>query len=128
MPDECAICVPLLRAKEETLWLAKLDRSLHEAIADGSSESISVATTIPRNVITTTEPSAAQCTKKLRERDLGRDLKGAKITLNEHLDRWLETAVGPRVRPKTFQDYKSVLHRYVRPVRVGGRSVAQGCF
>jgi hypothetical protein len=37
MPDERAICVPLLRAKEETLWLAKLDRSSHEAIADGSS-------------------------------------------------------------------------------------------
>jgi hypothetical protein len=29
---------------------------------------------------------------KLRERDLGRDLEGAKITLNEYLDRWLETA------------------------------------
>jgi collagenase-like PrtC family protease len=27
-----------LRAKEETLWLAKLARSLHEATADGSSK------------------------------------------------------------------------------------------
>lgn len=32
----------------------------------------------------------AYLTKKLRERDLGRDLEGAKITLNEYLDRWLE--------------------------------------
>jgi hypothetical protein len=35
----------------------------------------------------------AYLTKKLRERDLGRDLEGAKITLDEYLDRWLETAV-----------------------------------
>jgi integrase-like protein len=43
-------------------------------------------------------------------------VEGAKITLNEYLDRWLKTAVGPRVRPKTFQDYQGMLHRYVRPV------------
>jgi hypothetical protein len=58
----------------------------------------------------------AYLTRKLRERDLGRDLEGAKITLNEYLDRWLKTAVGPRVRPKTFQDYQGILHRYVRPI------------
>src|SRR5215467_12987076 len=40
----------------------------------------------------------AYLTRKLRERDLGRDLEGAKITLNEYVDRWLETAVRPRVR------------------------------
>jgi hypothetical protein len=55
-------------------------------------------------------------TRKLRERDLGRDLEGARITLNEYLDRWLETAARPRVRPKTFQDYQGMLQRYVRPV------------
>src|SRR5579863_1221586 len=67
--------------------------------------------------------STAYLTRKLRERDLGRDLEGAKITLKEYLDRWLETAVGPRVRPKTFQDYQGMLHRYVRPV-LGERILA----
>jgi integrase len=62
-------------------------------------------------------------TRKLRERELGRDLEGAKITLNEYLDRWLETAVRPRVRPKTFQDYQGMLHRYVRPI-LGERVLA----
>jgi integrase len=62
-------------------------------------------------------------TRKLRERDLGRDLEGAKITLNEYLDRWLKTAVGARVRPKAFQDYQGMLHRYVRRV-VGERILA----
>ncbi len=57
----------------------------------------------------------AYLTKKLRERDLGRDLEGAKITLNEYLDRWLETAVKPRVRQKTWQDYDGILRRYIRP-------------
>jgi hypothetical protein len=65
----------------------------------------------------------AYLTRKLRERDLGRDLVGAKITLNEYLDRWLKTAVGPRVRPKTFQDYQGMLQRYVRPV-LGERVLA----
>jgi len=65
----------------------------------------------------------AYLTRKLRERDLGRDLEGARITLNEYLDRWLGTAVGPGVRPKTFQDYHGMLHRYVRPV-LGKRVLA----
>jgi integrase len=57
----------------------------------------------------------AYLTRRFRERDLGRDLEGAKITLNEYLDRWLETAVKPRVREKTCQDYEGMLRRYVRP-------------
>jgi len=38
-------------------------------------------------------------------------LLGAK----EYLDRWLETAVKPRVRQKTCQDYDGILRRYIRP-------------
>ena len=57
----------------------------------------------------------AYLTRRLRERDLGRDLEGAKITLNEYLDRWLKTAVKTRVREKTCQDYEGMLRRYVRP-------------
>jgi len=47
----------------------------------------------------------AYLTRKLRERELCRDLEGAKITLTQYLDRWLEAAVKPRVREKTCQDY-----------------------
>ncbi len=65
----------------------------------------------------------AYLTRKLRERDLGRDLEGAKITLNEYLDRWLGTAVKPRVREKTCQDYEGMLRRYVRP-NLGARVLA----
>jgi hypothetical protein len=43
----------------------------------------------------------AYLTRKLRERDLGPDLEGAKVTLNEYLDRRIQTAVKPRVRWKT---------------------------
>ena len=66
----------------------------HEATADGSYGSIWAAITKPRNVTTTIEQSTARCgkrrylTRELRERDLGRDLEGAKVTLNEYLDRW----------------------------------------
>jgi len=65
----------------------------------------------------------AYLTRKLRERDLGRDLEGAKITLNEYLDRWIQTAVKPRVREKTCQDYEGMLQRYIRP-NLGERVLA----
>lgn len=65
----------------------------------------------------------AYLTRKLRERDLGRDLEGAKITLTEYCDRWLESAVKPRVRDKTYQDYEGMLRRYVRPT-LGARILA----
>jgi integrase len=65
----------------------------------------------------------AYLTRKLRERDLGRDLEGAKITLNEYLDRWIQTAVKPRVRGKTCQDYEGMLRRYARPA-LGERVLA----
>src|ERR1700752_3352790 len=65
----------------------------------------------------------AYLTRKLRERDLGRDLEGAKITLKEYLDRWIQTAVKPRVRGKTCRDYQGMLRRYIRP-HLGARVLA----
>ena len=67
-----------------------------------------------RTIHGTMREAQAYLTKRLRERDSGRDLEGAKITLNEYLDRWLEIAVRPRVREKTHLDYQGMLRRYVR--------------
>jgi integrase len=53
--------------------------------------------------------------KVLRERDLGRGVEGISITLNEYLDRF-ETAAKPRLREKSYRDYRSLLRRYVRPI------------
>jgi hypothetical protein len=52
-------------------------------------------------------------TKRLRERDLGRDLEGAKITLNEYFDRWLATAVKPRGKREDLPG----LRRHAAPIR-----------
>jgi hypothetical protein len=46
----------------------------------------------------------AHLTKKLRERDLGRDLEGAKITLNEYLDRSHLTTSGVPGAPSGLQE------------------------
>ena len=51
----------------------------------------------------------------LRSRDLGTFVEPAKMSLNSFLDRWLEDAVKPRVRPRTLQDYRRFLGQYVRP-------------
>jgi hypothetical protein len=65
----------------------------------------------------------AYLTRKMRERDLGRDLEGAKITISEYLDRWIQTAVKPRVRESTWQDCEGMLQRYIRP-HLGERVLA----
>src|SRR6267143_5326828 len=88
---QCAGCVSFLRAKEEI----SMARKVGQIIARGGR-------------------------RWLIRVYLGRDLEGAKIALNEYLDRWLETAVKPGVREKTWQDYEGMLHRYVRP-RLGER-------
>ena len=54
--------------------------------------------------------------KVLRDRDLGRQVEGAAITLNEYLDRWLETAAKPKLREKSYRSYDSLLRRYIRPI------------
>jgi integrase len=76
-----------------------------------------------RTIYGSMREAQAYLTRKLRERDLGRDLEGAKITLNEYLDRWIQTAVKPRVREKTCQDYEGMLRRYIRP-HLGERVLA----
>jgi hypothetical protein len=60
-----------------------------------------------RTIYGSMREAQAYLTRKLRERDLGRDLEGAKITLNEYLDRWIQTAVKPRVREKTARTTKA---------------------
>jgi integrase len=64
--------------------------------------------------------------KVLRERDLGRRVEGIAITLNEYLNRWLETAAKPKLRDKSYQSYESLLRRYMRPV-LGERDLAAIC-
>ncbi len=64
--------------------------------------------------------------KVLRERDLGRQVESVPITLNEYLDRWLETAAKPRLREKSYRSYESLLRRYVRP-SLGARNLAAIC-
>jgi integrase len=64
--------------------------------------------------------------KVLRDRDLGRQVEGAAITLSEYLNRWLVTAAKPRLREKSYRSYESLLRRYIRPV-LGERNLAEIC-
>jgi integrase len=53
--------------------------------------------------------------KVLRERDLGRRVEGVTVTLDEFLDRWLDTAAKPKLREKSYHSYESMLRRHIRP-------------
>src|SRR5579872_1727215 len=112
MPHECASCVPLLRAKEEISMARKVgqiiargDRRWLIRVYLGRDHETNKRKYHNRTIHGPMREAQAYLTRKLHERDLGRDLEGAKITVNEYLDRWLETAVKPRVREKTWQDY-----------------------
>lgn len=59
----------------------------------------------------------------LREKDLGTFVEPVKITLDQHLDQWLETAAKCRLSEGTFTSYEYMLKRYVRPV-LGYRKLA----
>ena len=54
--------------------------------------------------------------KLLRDKDLGTLAAPSRISLDEYLDHWLETAVKPRVREGTHAEYAATLRRNVRPV------------
>ena len=51
----------------------------------------------------------------LRSRDLGTYVEPSRISLNHYLDKWLGTAAKPGVRTRTYEDYRWVLDKYVRP-------------
>lgn len=50
----------------------------------------------------------------LREIDLGIFVEPAAESVNAFLDKWLEAAAKPRLRQRTYEDYQSLLRRYVR--------------
>jgi integrase len=76
-----------------------------------------------RTIRGTARRAQGYLTKMLRERDLGRGLEGSEITLNEFLDRWLETAAKPKLRQKSYRSYESLMRRYIRPT-LGERILA----
>jgi integrase len=53
--------------------------------------------------------------RKLQERDIGRLPRAAAIRLDQYLDQWLTTAAKPRLRPKSYTDYESLLRLHIRP-------------
>mgnify|MGYP001241919903 FL=1 len=68
-------------------------------------------------VIRGTKKEALQYqTSVLSDLDRGTFIEPSKETLNEYLDRWLNTSAAPRLRERTLRDYRSLLARYVRPV------------
>ncbi len=50
----------------------------------------------------------------LREQDQGTFVEPTKLTLNEYLDQWLESAVRPRSSHRTADGYAALLKRYIR--------------
>ncbi len=54
-------------------------------------------------------------TAKQREKDLGVFVEPAAMSVNEYLDKWLQTVARPRLRERTLVDYTEKLKRYVRP-------------
>jgi integrase len=56
----------------------------------------------------------AYLAKVIKDRDSGLVVQPSKMLLNEFLDKWLESAVEPRVRANTYRSYQWQLKKYVR--------------
>lgn len=56
----------------------------------------------------------AYLAKVIKDRDSGLVVQPSKLPLNEFLDKWLESAVEPRVRSNTYRSYRWQLKKYVR--------------
>jgi integrase len=56
-----------------------------------------------------------------QQRQTGTLAAPTNLTFDHYLDRWLEEAAKPRLRPYTFNSYQWLLKKYVRPVLGGER-------
>jgi integrase len=57
----------------------------------------------------------AHLNRMLAERDLSRNIRSSRQTVDQYLDHWLDICASPRLRAKSFHDYSTLLARYVRP-------------
>lgn len=62
----------------------------------------------------------AHLIRMLTERDLGRNIRSSRQTLDQYLDHWLDISARLRLRLRSYRDYVSLLKRYIRP-RIGRR-------
>ena len=53
--------------------------------------------------------------QKLRELDTGTFVQPSSALLRDYLSSWLDTVAAPRVRPRTLDDYRSLVDRYITP-------------
>jgi integrase len=58
-----------------------------------------------------------------RDRDLGVFIEACTLSVDEYLNKWLETAARPRLRERTFSDYTEKIDRYVRSA-IGKKKLA----
>lgn len=69
----------------------------------------------------TKKEAQQRLTRILREQDTGTFVEPSKLTVNDYLDQWLETAARPRLRANTYTGYEKMLRVYVRPTLGGYR-------
>jgi integrase len=63
----------------------------------------------------TKKEAQSYLTAALREKDLGVFVEPANMSVNEYLDKWLQSAAKPRVSEATYTFYERLVKRYIRP-------------
>lgn len=97
-------------------------RSLRAVKGSGLSGSSSVGMTLRGSAATTTRRSAARrktprsiCGSWLRRHDCGEAIEPTRDLAASFFDRWLETTVKPRIRPRSFEVYKQAVDLHLLP-------------
>jgi integrase len=63
----------------------------------------------------TKKDANAYLSEALTKMSAGTFVEPVKLTVNQYLDKWIETAARPRLRERTLQDYSDKLKLHVRP-------------
>ena len=57
-----------------------------------------------------------QITKLLTDQQFGLPISTERQTVGQFLEHWLESSARPRLRPRTFAGYKTIVSQYLIPV------------
>lgn len=104
-----------IEARGKSRWLIRLDLG-----RDAAGKRVRPSET----VYGSKKDADARLHQLLRDKSLGVLAKSSSLSFDAFLDLWLDTAVKPRVRERTHEDYKNVARRYLRGP-LGGRSLTQ---
>lgn len=92
-------------------WAIVLDKGYRADAATGKKKRIQTWVAFKG----TKKQADARCAELVAQGNRGEFVEPSKITLAQHLDRWLAVSVKPRRRPHTYKSYSTIVEKHLKP-------------